>query len=41
MIENTCTHTPRENMGSITEFKMVDKGRILQEKVIKLGVACK
>lgn len=36
-----CTPTPRENMGSVTEFKMVDKGRVLQEKVIKLGVACK
>lgn len=36
-----CTPIPRENMGSITEFKIVDKGRVLQEKVIKLGVACK
>lgn len=36
-----CTPTPRENIGSITEFKMVDKGRVLQEKVIKWEVACR
>lgn len=33
MTENICTPTPRESMGSITEFKMVDKGRVLRKRL--------